>query len=150
VSFARRLLLGVLLVLVVTVATLVIIAERTLRRDLEGDIAQGLAHEARLVRAALPADSLTWQDAARRFGQETGHRITVIDRSGRVRADSDFPPGPLPPTIENHAGRAEIRAALATGTGSAVRHSVTVGRDPSISRCRAAPESCAWPATSRR
>ena len=128
-SFARRLILGVLLVLVVTVGTLVIIAERALRRDLESDIALGLEHEARLVRAALPADSLTWQDVVRRFGQETGHRITIVDRSGRVRADSDFPPGPLPPTIENHASRAEIRAALATGAGSAVRHSVTVGRD---------------------
>ena len=93
-SFARRLILGVLLVLVVTVGTLVIIAERALRRDLESDIALGLEHEARLVRAALPADSLTWQDVVRRFGQETGHRITIVDRSGRVRADSDFPPGP--------------------------------------------------------
>ena len=128
-SFARRLILGVLLILLVTVGTLVIVAERALRRDLERDIAQGLEHEARLVRAALPADSLTWQDVVRRFGQETGHRITVVDRSGRVRADSDFPPGPLPATIENHGSRAEIRAALATGSGTAVRHSVTVGRD---------------------
>ncbi len=128
-SFARRLILGVLLVLVVTVGTLVWIAERSLRRDLQQDIAQALEHEARLVRAALPADSLRWQDLVRRFGQETGHRITVIDRSGRVRADSDFPPGPLPATIENHAARTEFRQALATGTGSAVRHSATVGRD---------------------
>lgn len=128
-SFARRLILGVLLILLVTVGTLVIVAERALRRDLERDIAQGLEHEARLVRAALPADSLTWQDVVRRFGQETGHRITVVDRSGQVRADSDFPPGPLPATIENHGSRAEIRAALATGSGTAVRHSVTVGRD---------------------
>ena len=128
-SFARRLILGVMLVLVVTVGTLVWIAERSLRRDLQHDIAQGLEHEARLVRTPLPADSLRWQDLVRRFGQETGHRITVIDRSGRVRADSDFPPGPLPPTIENHAARAEVRQALAGGRGSAVRHSATVGRD---------------------
>ena len=118
-----------MLVLVVTVGTLVWIAERSLRRDLQNDIAQGLEHEARLVRTALPADSLRWQDLVRRFGQETGHRITVIDRSGRVRADSDFPPGPLPATIENHAARAEVRQALAGGSGSAVRHSTTVGRD---------------------
>ena len=128
-SFARRLILGVLLVLVVTVGTLVWVAERSLRRDLQHDIAQGLEHEARLVRTAIPADSLRWQDAARRFGQETGHRVTIVDRTGRVRADSDFPPGPLPPTIENHASRAEVRAALAGGAGTAVRHSATVGRD---------------------
>jgi signal transduction histidine kinase len=129
VSFARRLILGVMLVVLVTVGTLVWVAERSLRRDLEQDIAQGLEHEARLVRTALPADSLAWQDLVRRFGQEAGHRITVIDRSGRVRADSDFPPGPIPATIENHAAREEVRRALAGGSGSAVRHSATVGRD---------------------
>ena len=78
-SFARRLILGVVLVLLVTVGTLVWIAERSLRRNLEGDIEQGLEHEARLVRAALPADSLAWQDVVRRFGAATGHRITVVD-----------------------------------------------------------------------
>jgi signal transduction histidine kinase len=129
VSFARRLILGVVLVLLVTVGTLVWIAERSLRRNLEGDIEQGLEHEARLVRAALPADSLAWQDVVRRFGAATGHRITVVDSAGRVRADSDFPPGPLPPTLENHRSRLEVREAFATGKGSAVRRSATVGRD---------------------
>jgi two-component system phosphate regulon sensor histidine kinase PhoR len=62
-----------------------------------------------------------------RLARQNGHRITLIDRAGRVRADSDFPPGPLP-AIENHAGRPEVRAAFGGARGVATRRSETVGR----------------------
>jgi two-component system phosphate regulon sensor histidine kinase PhoR len=127
VSFATRLVLGTVAILIVAVAVLLIGAERSLRRDLEGDIAQSLTIEGRLVREALPADSLGWDDAVHRLARQNGHRITVVDRTGRVRADSDFPPGPLP-GIENHARRPEVRAALAGRPGVATRRSATVGR----------------------
>lgn len=127
-SFATRLVLGAVVILVVVVGVLLWGAERSLRRDLEGDIAQGLAKEARLIAAALPADSLGWDAAVHRLSEQNGRRVTLIDRSGRVRADSDFPLGPLPP-IENHAGRPEVRAALDRGVaGVATRRSATVGR----------------------
>ncbi len=79
------------------------------------------------MREALPADSTDWPAAVRRLSAQTGHRITIIDRDGWVRADSDFPPGPLPP-IQNHADRPEVRAALSAGRGVARRRSETVGR----------------------
>ena len=126
-TFVKRLVLGSVLILVLAVSILLSVAERSLRRDLEGDIGQSLEREARLVGEALPADSTTWQADIRRLGAQTGHRITLIDRGGWVRADSDFPAGPLP-TIENHSGRPEVRAALATGRGVARRRSDTVGR----------------------
>ncbi len=127
-TLARRLLVGTALVALVTVATLVVTAEIALRRDLEQDIRGSLEREARLVASALDADSLGWQAAVHRFSAATTHRITLIDRSGRVRADSDFPTGPLPP-LENHATRPEVRNAIAGGVGTAVRQSATVGRD---------------------
>jgi two-component system phosphate regulon sensor histidine kinase PhoR len=128
VSFAKRLVLGTVLILILAVAILLWGAERSLRRDLEGDIAGGLVNEARLIGVALPADSLGWDAAVHRLALENRHRITLVDRSGRVRADSDFPPGPLPP-IENHAGRPEVRVALAgREPGVATRRSETVGR----------------------
>ena len=127
-SFAKRLVLGTVLILILAVAILLWGAERSLRRDLEADIARGLVNEGRLIGIALPADSLGWDAAVHRLALQNRHRITLIDRSGRVRADSDFPPGPLPP-IENHAGRPEVRAALAgQGFGVATRRSETVGR----------------------
>jgi two-component system, OmpR family, phosphate regulon sensor histidine kinase PhoR len=127
VSFARRLMLGSILILVLTVGILFWLAERSLRRDLQADIAHSLESEARLVREALPTDSSAWPAAVRRLSAQTGHRITLIDRQGWIRADSDFPPGPLP-SIENHSQRPEIRAALAGGRGVASRRSETVGR----------------------
>jgi two-component system, OmpR family, phosphate regulon sensor histidine kinase PhoR len=124
VTFVRRLVLGSVLILVLAVAILLWVAESSLRRDLEGDIARGLESEARLVREALPQDSLAWPAAVRRLATETGNRITLIDSAGRVKADSYYPPGPLPP-LENHAHRPEVRTALAGGRGVASRRSET-------------------------
>jgi two-component system phosphate regulon sensor histidine kinase PhoR len=127
VTFVRRLILGSVLILVLTVGILFWTAERSLRRDLESEIGRTLANEAALVREALPDDSTAWPEVVRRLASQTRHRITLIDRDGWVRADSDFPPGPLPP-IENHGKRPEVRAALAGGRGIASRKSSTVGR----------------------
>ena len=126
-NFAARLVLGTILVLVLTVAVLLWSAERSLRRNLEGDVARTLETEARLLREALPADSAEWGGAVRRLARENGRRITVVDRSGRVRADSDFPPGPLP-ALESHAARPEIHEALQGRVGRATRRSESVGR----------------------
>ena len=126
-SFVRRLVAGSVFILVLAVLILLWVAEHSLRRDLEGDITRTLESEARLVREALPADSVAWPGAVRRMAAETGHRITLIGRDGWVRADSDFPPGPLPP-IQNHSQRPEVRAALAGHRGVASRRSETVGR----------------------
>jgi signal transduction histidine kinase len=127
VSFVHRLVLGSILILVLTVGILFWLTDRTLRRDLEADIARGLESEARLIGEALPADSSRWAGALRRLSAQTGHRITLIGRDGWVKADSDFPPGPLP-SIENHARRPEVRAALTGVRGVASRRSETVGR----------------------
>ena len=126
-SFVRRLVLGSVLILVLTVATLLWVAERSLRRHLEHEIAHTLENEARLVDQALPSDSTSWQAIVHRLGRQVRHRITLVDQQGRVRADSDFPVEPLP-VIENHAGRPEIRAALNDGRGVARRRSETVGQ----------------------
>ena len=126
-SFAKRLVLGSVLILVLTVAILLSVAERSLRRDLEGEIGSSLESEARLVREALPPDSSQWQAAVRRFSSQAKHRITLIDRGGWVKADSDFPLGPLP-EIKNHSTRPEVRAALTGRRGVASRLSETVGR----------------------
>ena len=127
-TFARRVVTGTVLVLVVALGTLVWVAGGALGRSLEDNVAHVLEREARLVAVALPADPGTWQETVRRFSQQTGNRITIVDRAGRVVADSDFPAGPLPP-IESHADREEVAAALAGGTGRAVRASTTVDRE---------------------
>ena len=97
-TFAKRLVVGSVIVLLLAMSVLVWSAERSLRRDMEGDIARALENEAGLIREALPADSLAWGEAVHRLSQQNNHRITLIDSTGRVRADSDFPPAPFPPS----------------------------------------------------
>jgi two-component system phosphate regulon sensor histidine kinase PhoR len=57
--------------------------------------------------------------------EKSGARVTVIDDTGRVLADSEHDPK----TMENHAGRPEVQQAFATGEGQSVRHSNTINRD---------------------
>jgi two-component system phosphate regulon sensor histidine kinase PhoR len=52
-------------------------------------------------------------------------RVTVIASDGQVLADSQSDPR----TMENHAGRPEIRDAFANGEGQSSRHSVTVDKN---------------------
>jgi len=52
-------------------------------------------------------------------------RVTVINVDGLVLEDSQSDAA----TMENHAGRPEIREAFAKGNGQSIRHSVTVDRD---------------------
>jgi two-component system, OmpR family, phosphate regulon sensor histidine kinase PhoR len=55
----------------------------------------------------------------------SGARVTVITPGGLVLADSQSDPS----TMENHAGRPEVRDALVKGQGQSTRHSVTIKRD---------------------
>jgi two-component system phosphate regulon sensor histidine kinase PhoR len=127
VRFATRLVAGTLLVLLLAMAVLLFAAERSLRRDLVGDIERSLVSEAGLIRETLSPDSTDWNQSVRRLAGPNNRRITIVDRAGRVLADSDFPPGPLP-AIESHLDRPEIRAALDGKTGVATRRGETVGR----------------------
>jgi len=86
-----------------------------------------LDRESRLLARVLPFD----QEGARldaltgSFSDELGARITIISLDGRVLGDSAQPSE----AMENHAGRPEVIEALGSGTGSAIRHSTTVGYD---------------------
>jgi two-component system, OmpR family, phosphate regulon sensor histidine kinase PhoR len=66
------------------------------------------------------------QARAQRSARRLGARVTVIAADGQVLAESDRE---STRDIENHAGRPEVREALAGGVGSDVRRSATLGRD---------------------
>src|SRR5580765_7866925 len=109
-SLFGRLVSGTILVLLATMAVLIWISEGTLRHDLERDLAAGLEREARVIAAALPADSLAARAAVHRFSARDGRRITLIDPAGRVVAESNAPDEALS-AILNHSGRPEVQAA---------------------------------------
>jgi two-component system, OmpR family, phosphate regulon sensor histidine kinase PhoR len=109
------------------------LAERALRTSAENNAYRQLQSLVRLLRVhPLPITSLPLQtpdeisvlqgwvsNAAR-----SGARVTIIASDGRVLADSESETG----TMENHAGREEVRNALQTGEGRSMRESVSVKR----------------------
>ncbi|HTK56467.1 MAG TPA: HAMP domain-containing protein, partial [Gemmatimonadales bacterium] len=125
-SLLGRLVSGTIVVLVLAIGVLVWAAEGTLRRDLERDLASSLEREARLISSALPTDSLGARAAVHRFSQENGHRITLIDTTGRVLAESGVPDASVS-AMENHLHRPEVQAALAGRVGTDTRMSATFG-----------------------
>jgi two-component system phosphate regulon sensor histidine kinase PhoR len=74
---------------------------------------------------AVPAAELAV--LADRSARLAGVRVTLLDATGAVRADSEVAAANLP-AIENHAEREEVIAAAADGVGRATRFSHTVAR----------------------
>ncbi len=124
--FATRLIAGTLAVLVVTVGALVVGVDRSLRHDLVQETRNSLQREAELFRTGMPADSTEWQKAVEDAARSTGIRVTVIDRAGRVVAESGLRPE-AQDRIDNHANRPEVAAALRGIPGSEQRTSATTG-----------------------
>ncbi len=90
-------------------------------------VAKGLASEAVPLLAALELDVGAADAAARRWAAASAFRVTLIDREGRVLADSWTAPELLD-RLENHGARAEIVTARAEGVGTARRRSLTTYR----------------------
>ena len=68
-----------------------------------------------------------WAALADDLGVRAGLRVTFIATDGTVLGDSEVPASALP-TLENHAGRPEVAAALRGERGFSTRNSATVGR----------------------
>ena len=73
------------------------------------------------------ADRPGWDALADALAATAEARVTIVGRDGTVWGDSELAPDQLA-VLENHAGREEIRGALAHGSGSATRYSTTLGR----------------------
>ncbi len=87
-----------------------------------------LVNEAKLVANmstpsfADPTKNDNLNTIAKSIGNEIGTRITLISINGTVLGDTDQDPV----SMENHATRPEVVAALATGVGQATRYSATL------------------------
>jgi signal transduction histidine kinase len=107
------------------VVSVVVIIDNQIHSSITGQASHDLAGEARLLAAqwkpGVDPDAL-----ADEAGVATGHRITLIDSTGRVVGDSEFD-SPALQTLENHSTRPEVVAARATGVGSARRVSPSTG-----------------------
>jgi two-component system phosphate regulon sensor histidine kinase PhoR len=113
-------------VAVIAVATLTLdfSIRRTWESSLHNDIEKLLVQNAQGFAARVQNDhEHSLQQMAEEEARITETRTTIIARDGLVLADTEADPK----TMENHAGRPEVAAALKGNTGAATRLSHTVG-----------------------
>src|SRR4029077_3976509 len=122
----RKLLLTALLLIVVALGSADFLLSRyTAARELR-HAQQELEGQIRLLVPALAAvNHAEVGDWTNRSGEQSRARVTVIERNGVVLADSQHDTS----TMDNHAGRPEVRQALSGQIGAAVRHSATLDAD---------------------
>jgi len=88
-----------------------------------------LQEEANLVKDYIllkqPQSSADLDSACRHLAVSAASRITVIEKSGLVLADSEEDPSKM----DNHADRKEIITAMQGNTGTSIRYSFTLEQD---------------------
>jgi len=123
-----RIFLKFLAAFVVVIVAATLILDFAIRRSWERSLREQIDHSLR-VNALLFAERVNTdkqhsvQEIAADVGKVASARATVIDRSGKVLADTDADPA----TMENHASRPEFQSALRGEVGSSTRESRTVG-----------------------
>ncbi len=88
-------------------------------------VAGRVLHDEALTTAQPGAPPRALQGFVERATRATGMRVSLIAPDGRVLADSERP-GEAVATMDSHADRPEVRAALEGHVGSSVRRSVTL------------------------
>jgi len=99
--------------------------------DMRSNTESYLASEAQIVansvRPLLEANApkSSFDALAKQVGAGVDTRVTIIAPDGTVLGDSEADPA----TMENHAGRPEVQAAMQSGSGKDTRSSSTLGVD---------------------
>jgi two-component system phosphate regulon sensor histidine kinase PhoR len=99
-----------------------LLIERELKTDLTQRIEDEMASGARII-ALMPAGEIAGHVGE--LAERAQARLTLIDVSGRVVADSE----PLDGELDNHLNRSELQEARLRGKGAAVRYSRTLKKD---------------------
>jgi two-component system phosphate regulon sensor histidine kinase PhoR len=122
-----KLLLLILVVIGVSTAALDLLVRRDWEGSLEAELNRNLQDKVQMfaLRAGREAGKLPFQQLANEESAAAHARATIIDRSGKVLADSEANPSEM----ENHANRPEFVAALQGQPGSDTRTSHTLGID---------------------
>ncbi len=129
-SIQWRITFSFVLLMLVSMGILGFYLDSSTRNSQVDTLRSQLENEARITaEASLPgflSQDETWAlDAlAKRLGEQTGTRITIIAVDGTVLGDSIKDPA----TMENHATRPEVIDALSTGLGESTRYSTTIGQ----------------------
>jgi signal transduction histidine kinase len=127
-SLRLRLLAAFAYVLLLILVALEVPLALNLARRIDAEVKNEAAAQAVVVAANASGrmqDRQELERLARQAGRDLGARVIVVNRGGRLRADSTVPATrPL-----SYASRPEIRTALAGRRAQGERHSDTLGED---------------------
>lgn len=120
-----KLLLLIIVVVVVSTAALDIFVRRNWEASLRSEVDRNLQDKVQMfaARANREASTIPFQQLANEVAASAHARATIIDRSGKVLADSEA----NAPDMENHSTRPEFAAALTGTAGMNTRTSHTLG-----------------------
>jgi two-component system, OmpR family, phosphate regulon sensor histidine kinase PhoR len=119
-------LLGAFLVVIIAAAVIFdVLIGAAWQASLRSEIERNLLQKAHLVAHRIENDRTqqSLADLAAQEAKAAGARVTIIDASGHVLADSEANPA----AMESHASRPEFVEALAGRNGSSERRSATIG-----------------------
>ena len=128
-SIQWRITVSFIVVVAVSMGTLGVYLANSITSSQVASLRSQLENEAKITaEASLPAflgpDKKESLDIlAKKLGKQIDARVTIIDLDGTVLGDSEKDPS----VMENHAGRPEVRDALAKGVGESTRYSTTLG-----------------------
>jgi len=128
-KFRAKLMLSYLLLIILVSSSFYLFFKRNLQTTLVEESRINLMNQAILTRLLVEQerDRILPQKLAEKIGATIKARVTLINYDGTVVGDSDIDQSRLA-GLQNHLDRPEIRAALKTGSGSAVRYSETLQR----------------------
>lgn len=118
----HKFLIAFLAIGIAAVAISGLLIERKLKTDLTHRIENEMVSGARII-ALIPAGEIAGHVGE--LAERAGVRLTLIDVSGKVLADSEPDGGEL----DNHLNRSELQEARLRGKGAAVRYSRTLKKD---------------------
>lgn len=131
-SFRSKLMLSYLALLLVMSAAIYGYLNHFLQKSIVASLQENLANEARLTAVMVGREPWRFREDAPALAAEAGHsltaRVTLIDPQGVVTGDSQVAKEQLG-ELENHLDRPEVKAALQSGRGAAIRYSATLRTD---------------------
>ncbi|MDH4027455.1 MAG: ATP-binding protein [Nitrospirota bacterium] len=120
----RRVFILYFIVLTLAVLFMNFYLTRVIRSSYIDDQVNGLSLHTSVIAAGMPSGTVA-PEFCGTISQGAGARATLIDQNGKVICDSETDPS----VMDSHENRPEIRQALGSGTGWAIRSSNTLGHE---------------------
>jgi two-component system, OmpR family, phosphate regulon sensor histidine kinase PhoR len=129
-GFRLKLMLSYLFLIVAIAGSFYLYMDHVLETNLVEESRANLLSQAKLARLLVMYDHMKQppQKLAETVGSTIKERLTLITPDGRVVGDSEVNGAKLG-ELQNHLDRPEVQAALASGTGIAMRYSETLNTE---------------------